>query len=155
MSEETVIVLTLYGKEKDISHIAVSLFDSGNSANNYCDNTNEFSLQDGQWVYARIVGENEKIEPIIPKCMDMKFMNEFDDRQLQCLAREIEDDKWACALTDCDDGTKERVLKNMSKRRVEVLQKEMNNMGAVSPSQINGARYEIFKVAKETRGWYF
>jgi hypothetical protein len=152
MSEKTVIVLTLYGKEKDISHISVSLFDSEKSARNYCDNTNDFLLQDDLWVYARIVGENEKIEPINPKCMDMKFLNEFDDQRLQCLVREIGDDKWMLALTDCDDGTKERVLKNMSKKRVEVFQKEMNDLGAVTPGQINGARYEIFNVA---RGKYF
>ena len=83
MNNETIIVLTLYGKDNKISHISASFFDSKKSAENYCDNINEFSLENGLWVYSQIVAENEKLEPVIPKCMDMKFLNESSNYWIQ------------------------------------------------------------------------
>jgi flagellar motor switch protein FliG len=153
MSEENIIVLTLYGKEKTISHISASIFDSKDSAKNFCDNINEFPLQESRWVYARVVGENEKIEPIIPKCMDMKFLNIYDDFIIQNLARDIDDRDWAFALTDSDDGTKERIFQNMSKQREKGLKEEMAAMGPVPFDKINEARYKIFKYARKTYYW--
>ena len=83
MNNETIIVLTLYGKDNKISHISASLYNSKTSAENYCDNINEFSLENGLWVYSQIVAENEKLEPVIPKCMDMKFLNESSNYWIQ------------------------------------------------------------------------
>jgi flagellar motor switch protein FliG len=154
MSKENIIVLTIYGKEKTISHVSVSLFDSKESAGYYCDNINTFSLQEDKWVYARIVKENEKIEPIVPKCMDMKFLNEFDDRWIQWLIRRIDIQTWALAMTDIDDGTKERIFRNMSQRKAIALQKDMNDMRSIETKEINKARQEILDCTIRQRNYY-
>ena len=151
MFEKNIIVLTLYGKETTISHISVSLFESEKSAENYRENINEFSLQNGQWVFAQIVDENEKIEPAIPGCMDLKFLNIFNDSGIQWLARNVDDHKWVLALTDIDEDTKEKVFKNMSKRRAKYLQEEMKAIGHIPSEQINEARSEILKFVRKNR----
>jgi len=126
MEKQNIIVLTVYGKEKNISHLSVSLFDSHNSAKNYCDNINEFQLRDDEWVFAKIAGENEKIEAFeIPQCMDMKFLNNWHDGAIQLLARKINNETWAHALRDADEGTCEKIFKNMSKHRVSNIKEEM------------------------------
>jgi len=64
------------------------------------------------------------------------------------LVRNIDDRIWSFALTGIDDGTKEKVFKNMSKHRVKTLLRDMSTMGSVSSVKINEARKEIIKFVR-------
>ena len=150
MSEGKIIVLTTYGKDKSILYISACLFDSRISADNYCDNINDFQLQSEQWVYAQVVNENEKIEPVIPECMDLKFLNACsNDVMIQTLVRLIDNKKWAIALHGIDEGTKEKILSNMTKRRRRDLEMEIMSKRAALNNEIHEARRDIIQYVRK------
>ena len=153
MLKDNQIVITLYGKDNTISHISVSLFDTRSSADNYCDNINDFQLQAEEWVYAQIVSENEKIEPIFPECIDMQFLNACcDDLWIQDLVRRFDNRTWALALNGIDEGSRKRIFKNMTNRRAEALREEMeSHRDRSSVSEARKARREIVKFVREHR----
>ena len=147
MEKQNIIVLTVYGKEKTISHLSVSLFDSHNSAKNYCDNINEFQLQDDDWVFAKIAGENEKIDAYeIPQCMDMKFLNNWNDGDIERLTRKIKNETWALILKNADEGTCEKIFTNMSKQRVKFIKEEMEYL-LPNAAQTKNAQRQIIQYA--------
>ena len=151
MEKQNIIVLTVYGKEKTISHLCASLFDSHNSAKNYCDNINEFQLQDEEWVFAKIVGENEKIDAYeIPQCMDMKFLNNWLDWDIERLAGKINNETWAHALRNADEGTCEKIYKNMSKQRVMYIKEDMEYL-LPSEIQTKRAQHHIIQLARNEK----
>ena len=153
MEKQNIIVLTVYGKEKTISHLSTSLFDSHNSAKNYCDNINEFQLQDDEWVFAKIVGENEKIDAYeIPQCMDMKFLNNWHDWDIEHLARKINNETWAHALKDADEGTCEKIFKNMSRQRVTYIKEEMEYF-LPGDMQTKSAQRQIIQFARDEKAF--
>jgi hypothetical protein len=68
MGNEKTTVITVYGHNKAIDKIAVSLFDTpkrdyyspidDSNAKTYCDTINDIKLEGESWVSAKIVSEN-------------------------------------------------------------------------------------------------
>jgi len=75
-------------------------------------------------------------------------LNDVDDRGIQSLLREISTDTLTLALKGADDGLKEKILKNMSKRAAEMLREDMEARGPVRLSEVEAAQKEIISVAR-------
>ncbi len=75
-------------------------------------------------------------------------LNEVDDRGIQALLREISTDILTLALKGADEGLKEKILKNMSKRAAEMLREDMEASGPVRLSEVETAQKEILSTAR-------
>jgi len=75
-------------------------------------------------------------------------LNAVDDRDIQTILREISSESLVLALKGADDGLKEKILRNMSKRAAEMLRDDLEAKGPVRLSEVEGAQKEILSVAR-------
>ncbi len=75
-------------------------------------------------------------------------LNDVDDRGIQALLREISSDVLTVALKGADEGIKEKILRNMSKRAAEMLREDMEARGPTRLSDVEAAQKEIISTAR-------
>ncbi len=73
---------------------------------------------------------------------------DVDDRGIQALLREVSSETLILALKGADDGMKEKVFSNMSKRAAEMMRDDLENKGPVRLSEVEGAQKEILAIAR-------
>lgn len=75
-------------------------------------------------------------------------LNDVDDRGIQALLREVSTDSLTLALKGAEEGLKEKILKNMSKRAAEMLREDMEARGPVRLSEVELAQKDIISTAR-------
>ena len=73
---------------------------------------------------------------------------DVDDRGIQGLLREISSDTLVLALKGAEEGMKDKIFNNMSKRAAEMMRDDLENKGPVRLSEVEGAQKEILAVAR-------
>lgn len=73
---------------------------------------------------------------------------EVDDRGIQTLLREVASDQLMLALRGADEGLKEKVFKNMSKRAAEMLRDDLEAAAPARLSDVEAAQKEILSVTR-------
>ena len=71
-----------------------------------------------------------------------------DDRGIQTILREVATDTLLLALKATDDGLKEKIFGNMSKRAAEMLRDDLEAKGPVRLSEVETAQKEILTIAR-------
>ncbi len=71
------------------------------------------------------------------------------DRDFQQILREVATDKLALALKGAEDSVRDKVLKNMSARAVEIFVEDMEALGPVKVSDVEAAQKEILAITKK------
>jgi flagellar motor switch protein FliG len=148
------IVLTTYGKNEVIEGASISLFDKTevspyysnptDTAAEYCNNINDLELKDDNWIYSRIIKENEKF--ILEKPLKFDIINRLDDLSIQKVLREIDSTELAKVLKDIDEETKEKVFKNMTKRAVAMMKENIESLHQISNEDIRSAKRKIVSI---------
>lgn len=110
---------------------------------NYLDTNLEGQLMDA-------IREHD--EEMAQQIQDLMFVFEnlidVDDRGIQTLLREVQQDVLMKALKGTDENLKEKIFKNMSKRAAELLQDDLEAMGPVRVSEVESAQKEILSIAR-------
>ena len=110
---------------------------------NYLDTNIEGQLIDS-------IREND--EEMAQQIQDLMFVFEnlidVEDRGIQTLLREVEQEVLMKALKGADDGLKEKIFANMSKRAAELLRDDLEAMGPVRVSDVEAAQKEILATAR-------
>ena len=110
---------------------------------NYLDTTIEGQLMD-------MMREND--EEMAQQIQDLMFvfdnLIDVDDRGIQTLLREVQQDVLLKALKGADDKLKQKILKNMSKRAAELLQDDLDAMGPIRVSDVESSQKEILSIAR-------
>lgn len=110
---------------------------------NYMDTNIEGLLMDA-------IREND--EEMAQQIQDLMFVFEnlvdVDDRGIQTLLREVQQDVLMKALKGTDENLKEKIFKNMSKRAAELLQDDLEAMPPVRVSDVEAAQKEILSIAR-------
>lgn len=110
---------------------------------NYMDTNIEGQLMDS-------IREHD--EEMAQQIQDLMFVFEnlvdVDDRGIQTLLREVQQDVLMKALKGTDETLKEKIFKNMSKRAAELLQDDLEAMGPVRVSDVEAAQKEILSTAR-------
>jgi len=96
------------------------------------------------------IGETDK--DLSQKIQDLMFvfddLAELDDRSVQALLREVQQDKLGLALKGADQKVKDKVFKNMSERAAEMLKEDMEAKGPVKVSDVEAAQKEILATTR-------
>jgi len=110
---------------------------------NYLDTNIEGLLMDSM---------RESDEEMSQQIQDLMFVFEnladVDDRGMQAILREVEQDALMKAIKGADEALKEKFLGNMSKRAAEMLADDLEAMGPVRVSEVEVAQKEILAVAR-------
>ena len=110
---------------------------------NYLDTNIEGILMDSM---------RENDEEMSQQIQDLMFVFEnladVDDRGMQAILREVEQDALMKAIKGADEALKEKFLGNMSKRAAEMLADDLEAMGPVRVSEVEQAQKEILAVAR-------
>ncbi|MBZ9610230.1 flagellar motor switch protein FliG [Rheinheimera maricola] len=110
---------------------------------NYMDTNIEGQLMDS-------IREHD--EEMAQQIQDLMFVFEnlidVDDRGIQTILREVQQDVLMKALKGTDENLKEKIFKNMSKRAAELLQDDLEAMGPVRVSDVETAQKEILSTAR-------
>lgn len=75
-------------------------------------------------------------------------ITKFTDKDIQTVLKNVETAQWAMALKGASDALKEKVLNNMSERASEMLREEMEYLGAVRRTAVEGKQQEIVDVIR-------
>ncbi len=94
----------------------------------------------------------EKNEEVSVRIQEMMFTFDIllsvDDRGIQALLREINNDLLIVALKGCDPAISDKILGNMSKRASTLLKEDMEAKGPMKLSEVEAAQKEILEVAR-------
>ncbi|MBN1345970.1 MAG: flagellar motor switch protein FliG [Phycisphaerae bacterium] len=71
-----------------------------------------------------------------------------NDKGIQAVLKEIDNDDLALALKTASDELKEKIFKNMSERAQQLIQEDMEYMGPVRLSDVEGAQQKIVDVVR-------
>lgn len=71
-----------------------------------------------------------------------------DDRGIQSVLKEIDNDELAMALKTASDDLKEKIFKNMSERAAQLIREDMQYMGPVRLADVEGAQQRIVDVVR-------
>jgi flagellar motor switch protein FliG len=67
---------------------------------------------------------------------------------MQLLLKEVPNEKLTVALKTAPDEVKNKIFKNISKRAADLLKEDLEAMGPVRLSDVEGAQQEVVNVAK-------
>ncbi|MBY5990733.1 flagellar motor switch protein FliG [Ferrimonas balearica] len=94
----------------------------------------------------------ETDEELGQQIQDLMFVFEnladVDDRGIQVILREVQQDVLIRALKGADDGLREKLLGNMSKRQAELVRDDLEAMGPIRLSEVEAAQKEILAIAR-------
>jgi flagellar motor switch protein FliG len=72
----------------------------------------------------------------------------LSDKDIQTVLKNVETAQWAKALKGASTDLKEKVLGNMSQRASAMLQEEMEFLGAVKLSEVEGVQQQIVDIVR-------
>ena len=72
-----------------------------------------------------------------------------DDRGIQELIKNVNNDKWKVALKTSSEAVRELVFKNMSERAAKMLREDMEAMSAVKLSDVEKLQFEVVQMARK------
>ena len=94
----------------------------------------------------------EHDEEMSQQIQDLMFVFEnladVDDRGIQAILREVQQDALMKAIKGADEVLKEKIMKNMSKRAAELLADDLEAMAPVRISEVESAQKEILSPAR-------
>ena len=71
-----------------------------------------------------------------------------NDRGIQAVLKEVDNDDLALALRTASDDLKEKIFKNMSERAAQLIKEDMEYMGPVRVSDVEGSQQKIVDVVR-------
>lgn len=74
---------------------------------------------------------------------------EMDDRSMQRLLREVQNEQLVLALKGSDKKVKDKIMTNMSSRAAEMLAEDLESAGPAKVSAVDGAQKEILGIARK------
>ncbi|MEZ8143456.1 flagellar motor switch protein FliG [Enterovibrio norvegicus FF-33] len=110
---------------------------------NYMDNALESALMEQ-------IGQND--EEMASQIQDLMFvfdnLSDVDDRGIQAILKDVPQEALQKALKGAEEGLREKIFANMSKRAAEMLQDDLEAMGPIRVSDVEAAQKEILSVAR-------
>lgn len=104
---------------------------------------------DGEAILEEINAENQELGTRIA---DMMFVFDsllnVDDRGIQTLLREVNNEQLVVALKGADAAVRKKILGNMSKRAAALLEEDMEVRGPMKLADVENAQKEILEIAR-------
>lgn len=110
---------------------------------NLCDRASEKSIMEG--VEAEDPDLVEQIRRLMFVFEDILLVN---DKGIQAVLKEVDNDELCLALKTASDALKEKIFSNMSQRAADLIKEDMQYMGPVRLSDVEAAQQRIVDVVR-------
>jgi flagellar motor switch protein FliG len=90
----------------------------------------------------------ELVEEIRRLMFVFEDITKLGDKDIQTILKNVETGQWAVALKGASNELKERILGNMSQRAAKMLTEEMEMLGPVRLSEVEGAQQQIVDIVR-------
>jgi len=94
----------------------------------------------------------EQDEEMSQQIQDLMFvfdnLIDVDDRGIQAILREVQQETLMRAIKGADDGLRDKITGNMSKRAADMLIDDIEAMGPVRLSEVETAQKEVLSIAR-------
>jgi len=102
----------------------------------------------------QIMAEIEEKDPQLAARIKQKMfvfedLTKVDDRGLQKVLRQVETRELSIALKGASDEVKNKIYRNMSQRAAEMLQEEIDSVGAVRMKEVEDSQHAITSVIQD------
>jgi flagellar motor switch protein FliG len=87
----------------------------------------------------------EQIRRLMFVFEDIRLVN---DRGIQAVLKEIDNDELALALKTASEELKEKIFRNMSERAAQLIEEEMQYMGPVRISDVEASQQRVVDVVR-------
>lgn len=91
----------------------------------------------------------EMVEEIRRLMFVFEDIGKFGDKEIQTVLKNVENSQWSLALKGASNELREKIFNNMSKRAGEMLQEEMEFLGAVKVSAVEAKQQEIVDIIRQ------
>lgn len=110
---------------------------------NLCDRTTERSIMEG------VEGEDPDLVEQIRRLMFVfEDINLVDDKGIQAVLKEVDNSELCLALKTASEDLKRKIFANMSSRAAEAVKEDMQFMGPVKVSDVEGAQQRIVDIVR-------
>jgi flagellar motor switch protein FliG len=110
---------------------------------NLVDRSTERTIMQG------VEGEDpELVEEIRRRMFVFEDINMVNDKGIQAVLKEVENDQLVLALKTASEGLKNKILNNMSSRAAETIREDMEFMGPVRISDVEAAQQKIVDIVR-------
>ncbi|MDP6448067.1 MAG: flagellar motor switch protein FliG [Pirellulaceae bacterium] len=92
--------------------------------------------------------EPELVDEIRRLMFVFEDISKLTDKDVQSVLKNVESAQWAMALKGASEELKERILGNMSQRAAQMLNEEMEFLGAVRLADVEGVQQQIVDVVR-------
>jgi flagellar motor switch protein FliG len=110
---------------------------------NLCDRASEKSIMEG--IEAEDPDLVEQIRRLMFVFEDILLVN---DKGIQAVLKEVDNDELCLALKTASDALKEKIFNNMSQRAADLIKEDMQYMGPVRLSDVEAAQQRIVDVVR-------
>ena len=110
---------------------------------NLCDRASEKSIMEG--VESEDPDLVEQIRRLMFVFEDIMLVN---DKGIQAVLKEVDNDELCLALKTASDGLREKIFNNMSARAADLIKEDMQYMGPVRLSDVEAAQQRIVDVVR-------
>ncbi|MBF0274171.1 MAG: flagellar motor switch protein FliG [Nitrospinae bacterium] len=101
-------------------------------------------------ILAEIEGNNPDLAEEIRQLMFVfEDILKLSDRDLQAILKEIDQNKLVLALKTASEGLKEKIFRNVSERAALMMREDLEAMGPVKLSDVEGAQQEVIRLVKD------
>lgn len=90
----------------------------------------------------------ELVEDIRRLMFVFEDISKLGDKDIQTLLKNVETSQWAMALKGASPALQEKIMRNMSSRAAEILKEEMEFLGKVKVSEVEGVQQKIVDVVR-------
>ncbi len=90
----------------------------------------------------------ELVEDIRRLMFVFEDISKLGDKDIQTLLKNVETSQWAMALKGASPALQEKIMRNMSQRAAEILKEEMEFLGKVKVSEVEGVQQKIVDVVR-------
>jgi flagellar motor switch protein FliG len=90
----------------------------------------------------------ELVEEIRRRMFVFEDINMVNDKGIQAVLKEVENDQLVLALKTASEGLKTKILNNMSSRAAETIREDMEFMGPVRISDVEAAQQKIVDIVR-------
>ncbi|GAA5234010.1 flagellar motor switch protein FliG [Verticiella sediminum] len=92
--------------------------------------------------------DTDLAQKIIDEMFVFENLADVEDRGIQLLLKEIDNDALIVALKGAPEPLREKFLRNMSNRAAQMLREDLEGMGPVRLSQVEGEQKKILQAAR-------
>ncbi|MBK4716723.1 MULTISPECIES: flagellar motor switch protein FliG [Tenebrionibacter/Tenebrionicola group] len=92
--------------------------------------------------------DGELAQKIIDEMFLFENLVEVEDRSIQRILQEVENESLIVALKGAEQGLRDKFFRNMSRRQAEILSEDLNSRGPVRMSQVETEQKNILMVVR-------